>query len=203
MYGKTLRTFDRMIEVGNLEKPYTLIPYSWIIGIEEMDKNWLSDKERFYIDLFLFSIYTGGSTMAEMACFNRNEIVEGMIRSKRIATSKMATISITKKIEAIIEKYRDRCFKNYLLPVFTYKHRTPYQQAGRIKRISELTNRTIKKVCEHLGIETEITLSAARKIFIAHMIGYRIPYGAIALWVGCSPYTVIRHHEKINQALKE
>lgn len=133
-----------------------------------MNRSELSSKEQLYLDLFLFSTYTGGTTMTEMAFLKKDAISNRTFICDRIITSKTAIIPLVDRTKAIIKKYQMKCFGEYLLPVFTHKHQTPDQQAGRIKRISEQTNRTLRKVCAQLGIEAEITLGSTRKIFITH-----------------------------------
>lgn len=144
------------------------------------------------------------------ALFDNAEPYEVMPVNRAPITEFYTMQEITEKFEVsestvynIIKKYQMKCFGEYLLPIFTHKHQTPDQQAGRIKRISEQTNRTLRKVCAQLGIEAEITLGSTRKIFITHMIDSRIPYEHIAEYVGCTIDTVIRHHEQFYQAVQE
>lgn len=203
MNKNALREIGEEAAPVNFGDPYTLIPYFWIIRIREMNRSELSSKEQLYLDLFLFSTYTGGTTMTEMAFLKKDAISNRTLICDRIITSKTAIIPLVDRTKAIIKKYQMKCFGEYLLPVFTHKHQTPDQQASRIKRISEQTNRTLRKVCAQLGIKAEITLGSTRKIFITHMIDSRIPYEHIAEYVGCTIDTVIRHHEQFYQAAQE
>ena len=91
------------------------------------------------------------------------------------------------------------CFDDYLLPIFTHKHNSPEQQLGRIKRISELTNQTLRKVSKMLKLENVITMGMAKSIFIEHLLSNEVPYEKVAQYLGCSIETVLRHSEKMRQ----
>ena len=116
------------------------VDYTAIEKIEFMNRDKLTEKEEFYIDLFLFGYYTGGSTINEMTSLRISSIKKGYLYCKRNASESITIIPLCSDALHIIDKYQAMCFDDYLLPIFTHKHNTAEQQLGRIKRISELTN---------------------------------------------------------------
>lgn len=186
------------LPVKSDNKPVS-IDHTVIEKIEFMDRSRLTDKEELYIDLFLFGYYTGGSTINEMASLKISFIQKGHLYYKRNASESIAIIPLCSDALHIIDKYQSKCFDNYLLPIFTHKHNTAEQQLGRIKRISELTNQTLRKVTKMLKLENVITMGMTKWIFIEHLLSNEMPYGKVAQYLGCSIETILRYSEKIRQ----
>ena len=182
-----------------LEEEPLSVDYIAIERIEFMNRAKLTEKEEFYIDLFLFGYYTGGSTINEMASLKISSIKKGYLYCKRNSSENIAVIPLCSDTLHIIDKYQPMCFDDYLLPIFTHKHNFPEQQLGRIKRISELTNQTLRKVSEMLKLENVITMGMTKSIFIKHLLLNEVPYEKVAQYLGCSIETVLRHYEKVCQ----
>ena len=182
-----------------LEDEPLSMDYTAIEKIEFMNRGKLTDKEEFYTDMFLFGYYTGGSTINEMASLKISYIKKGYLYCKRNASENIAVIPLCSEALHIIDKYQSMCFDDYLLPIFTHKQNSPEQQLGRIKRISELTNQTLRKVSKMLKLENVITMGMAKSIFIEHLLSNEVPYEKVAQYLGCSIETVLRHSEKMRQ----
>lgn len=173
--------------------------YTAIEKIEFMNRDKLTEKEELYIDLFLFGYYTGGTTINEMASLKISSIRKGYLYCKRNASENIAVIPLCSEALHIIDKYQSMCFDDYLLPIFTHKQNSPEQQLGRIKRISELTNQTLRKVSKMLKLENVITMGMAKSIYIEHLLLNEMPYEKVAQYLGCSIDTVLRYSEKLRQ----
>lgn len=189
---------DVKIPVKSDNKPISM-NHTSIERIEFMNRTKLTEKEEFYIDLFLFGYYTGGSTTNEMASLKISSIKKGYLYCKRNASENIAVIPLCSDALHIIDKYQSMCFDDYLLPIFTHKQNSPEQQLGRIKRISELTNQTLRKVSKMLKLESMITMRMARSIYIEHLLLNEVPYEKVAQYLGCSIETVLRYSEKMRQ----
>lgn len=176
------------------EKP---VDHSCISKIIQMDSSRLSVREQLYVDLFLFGYYTGGSTINELATLRRNDVQYGYLYCKRISSEKVAKVLLCEEAINIIDKYSDQSYGEYLLPIFTRKHTTVEQQTGRIKRMTELTNQTLKKVAKILHLKCELTMSITKRIYIELMLFNNIPFDKITISVGCAIETIIRYHEKM------
>lgn len=185
-------------QVKSEDEPLS-IDHTTIERIEFMSRGKLTEKEEFYTDMFLFGYYTGGSTINEMASLKISYIKKGYLYCKRNASENIAIIPLCSEALHIINKYQSMCFDDYLLPIFTHKHNSPEQQLGRIKRISELTNQTLRKVSKILKLENVITMGMAKSIFIEHLILNEVPYDKVAQYLGCSIETVLRYSEKMRQ----
>lgn len=176
------------------ENPPQAIPYDIITQIEKMDKSIFSDKETFWIDMFLFSFYTGGMASIDVCYLTWDCIIDDMIIYERTKFPKEAEIPFNKKAKTIVEKYKDKCYLNYVLPIFTVKHKTEYQQMKRVKRLQEKVNRTLKKVAKELKLDIEFTWYAARGTFITKMIDEGYHPIAVAKFAGNSPNTIYKHY---------
>lgn len=182
-----------------LEDEPLSMDHTVIERIEFMNRAKLTAKEELYIDLFLFGYYTGGSTINEMASLKTASIKKGYLYCRRNASENIAIIPLCSDALYILDKYQPMSFDNYLLPIFTHKHNSPEQQLGRIKRISELTNQTLRKVSKMLKLENVITMGMAKSIFIEHLLLNEVPYEKVAQYLGCSIETVLRYSEKVRQ----
>ena len=131
-----------------------------------MNRSKLTEKEGLYLDLFLFGYYTGGSTISELASLKTSSIKEENLYCKRNASENTAVIPLCPEALYIINKYREMCFDNYLLPILTHKQTTGKQQLGRIKRVAELTNQTLRKVSKILNVKNEITMGMTKRILL-------------------------------------
>lgn len=159
--------------------------------IASMDRSWMSRKDCYYVDLFLFSYYTGGPTIADMGKFRYSEIKNDWLYDCKGRVRPMIEDSLK-----IVEQYQDDCCEELLLPIFTYKHITTSQQEGCAKRLTKTINQTLREVSKVLNLKEELTFSSARNIFIEHMINGRIDFNYISYITGYSVDTICRHYEK-------
>lgn len=194
--------FDSVRTPIRLKDESLSVNYTAIEKIESMSRTKLTEKEELYIDLFLFGYYTGGSTINELASLKTSSIKKGYLYCKRNASENIAVIPLCPEALQIIDKYQSECFDDYLLPIFTHKHITSEQQLGRIKRVSELTNQTLKKVARILKLNSAITMGMTKCIFMEYLLSNGVSYEKLALYLGCSVETVLRHSEKMRQNIQ-
>lgn len=176
--------FDCIKILAKVESDFLMVDHTVIEKIESMNRAKLTGKEELYIDLFLIGYYTGGSTINEMASLKVSSIKNGYLYCKRNASENIAIIPLCSEALHIIDKYHSKCFDDYLLPIFTHKHNSPEQQLGRIKRISELTNQTLRRVSKMLKLENAITMGMTKWIFIEHLFLNEVPYEKVAAILG-------------------
>lgn len=194
--------FDRVKIPIRLENESLSVNHTAIEKIESMNRAKLTEKEELYIDLFLFGYYTGGSTINELASLKTSSIQKGYLYCKRNASENIAVIPLCSEALHIIDKYQSECFDDYLLPILAHKHISSEQQLGRIKRISELTNQTLKKVAKILKLNSAITMGMTKCIFMEYLLSNGVSYEKIAQYLGCSVETVLRHSEKMCQNIQ-
>lgn len=176
--------------------PKTL-PHEVILKIENVDRSLFTRLELFYIDLFLFSYYTGGMANIDVAYLTWDCVdKEGRLCYERIKFPKKARIKLNDKAKEIINRYQEKCFGNYMLPVFSHKHNTEKKQRGRLKRLSEKVNNTLRKLQKVIKYKEKITWYSARGTFISQMIAADIHPVVVAEMAGNSPNTIYKHYFK-------
>ncbi len=165
--------------------------------IEKLDRKLLSRLESFYVDLFLFSYYTGGMANIDVAYLTWDCIdKDGNLNYERIKFPKRACMNFNSKARAIVERYKDKCYGNYMLPVFSVKHNTEAKQRGRLKRLYCNLNLALRKVQDLIQSDEKITWYAARGTFITEMLAADIPPVEVAEMAGNSPNTIYKHYYK-------
>ncbi|NDW10957.1 hypothetical protein D0T56_15000 [Dysgonomonas sp. 520] len=132
------------------------------------------------------------------------------ISYERTKFPKRAKAPLSDHTKAIINKYKHKCYGDYVLPIFTHKHNTEEKQRGRIKRIRERVNKTLKKVAKELKLKEEFTWYAARGTYITRMLDEGFHPIAVAEFAGNSPATIYSSYwkqtnpeevlKKVNQA---
>lgn len=175
------------------KRPQT-VSYAVIKLIENMDKSWMSNKERFWLDLFLFSFYAGGMSNVDVAHLRRGNLNPSSIVYERMKIPKKAEVVLTSKAMILLEKYKDEAYSDYVFPVFQPFHQTEKQKHDRVERLTIKVNKTLKKVTERLNIDTKITWYTARSAFITHMANSGFSPLSIAAQAGNSVRMIEQHY---------
>jgi hypothetical protein len=185
------------------------ISYDLIRKIETMDKSKFSKLERFYIDIFLFSFYAGGIIGIDVCYLTWSCIENNLICRERIKFPKEAVMPFNDKAKAIAEKYKGKCYGDYVLPLFTHKHTTEEkQQRNRLRGVGVNMTNTLNKVAKKLRCE-EFGWYAARGTFITKMLDEGFHPIAVAEFAGNSPKTIYNHywkqtkHEDVLQSMNQ
>lgn len=170
--------------------------------IETFDRTLLDKKESFYLDLFLFSYYAGGMSAIDVCLLTRDRIKEDMVIYDRTKFDKQARVILIDKAIEIIDRYRNAAYMNYVFPTIKRCNPTQAKLYGRVKRINEKVNLTLKKICNLSGISQRITWSTARSSYISRMIDEGFHPLQIAELAGNSPQTIYRHYYTISDKEK-
>ena len=179
------------------------IPLDIIRKIEDFDKTVFSRLEQFHIDLFLFSFYTGGMANVDVCYLTRDSIdKDGRLSYERTKFPKRASIIFHPKARAIAEKYKEKCFGNYVLPIFTFRHTTESKKRSRMNKIRTKVNATLSKLSKEIKYNEKITWYSARGTFITTMIAENVHPAIVAEMAGNSPQTIFKHYFK-NTSQKE
>lgn len=113
------------------KNPLQTISYEIITQIVGMDKTIFSNKEIFWIDMFLFNFYTRGMASVDVCFLTWDCIIDDLIIYESTKFPKEAEILFNRKAKVIVEKYKDKCFQNYVLIIFSIKHKTELCKAWR------------------------------------------------------------------------
>jgi hypothetical protein len=173
------------------------IPLDVIRKIENVDRTLFSRIEQFHIDLFLFSFYTGGMANVDV-CFLTWDCIDkdGRLTYERTKFPKKASIIFHPKARAIAEKYKNKCFGNYVLPIFYFRHTTESKKRSRMNKIRTKVNITLRKLSEVIKYNDKITWYSARGTFITTMIADNVHPAIVAEMAGNSPQTIFKHYFK-------
>ena len=197
MYGVKLDAFECLGD--DLKWPETTskaVPEKVIKKIENIDRSLFTEKERFCIDLFLFSYYTGEMANVDVCNLTWDMIEEDRIVYERIKFPKTAKPILIQKARDIINRYKGKGYENYVFPVFSHKHTTTQKKTTRVKQLSSHLSRTLTKVCKMLRIKENVTWYSARGSFISKMVDAgNNPY-VVAEMAGNSPLTIYKHYYK-------
>lgn len=198
IYGVNLSLFRTF--KWKLKTQYTTpkaVSHKLIKRIENIDRGILSKREELYLDMFLFSFYACGMSPIDVCFLERSCIKNGMIVYERIKIDQFARAILTDKATSIIKKYDHESYMNFVFPIIKKRVMTQEQQYGRVERTVGNVNKTLKKICDHLGIHEHITWSCARSSFISKMVDEGYHPLQIAEQAGNSPQTIYKHYYSI------
>lgn len=170
--------------------------------IEAFGRTLLTKKEQLYLDLFLFSYYAGGMSVIDVCLLTHNQIKGDLIIYDRTKYDKQARVIIIDKAAEIIERYRNEAYMSYVFPTIKRYNPTQSKLYGRVKRINEKVNETLRKICDHCGIKSRVTWGTARSSYISKMIDEGFHPLQVAELAGNSPQTIYRHYYTISDKEK-
>lgn len=170
------------------------IPYSVFQQIENIDRDYFTEEEQFYLDLYLFSFYAGGMGDKDICYLTWNCFVDGMLIYERIKTRKQAKMVLTDKALGIINKYKDKSYGNFVFPIFQAKHITEKQKDVRIMTIERKVNLVLERVRGMVMYKDKITWYSARGTFITKMDEAGFSALMIAEFAGNSVQAIQRHY---------
>lgn len=121
--------------------------------------------ERFAVDLFLFSFYTRGMNLADIAELRRENIRELRIVYVRKKTGREYSVKLTAAAGAILDRYAGR--DSHLFPIYADgEHETEQQRYDRKKKVEKAVNRALRTVAVRLGIPSAgLTFYVARHTY--------------------------------------
>jgi Site-specific recombinase XerD len=120
---------------------------------------------QFSKDIFLFSYFGCGINMVDMAYLRISNINDNRIVYKRHKTSKINSFTIQPYARDIIQKYKGM-HNDYLFPILDDAiHITAEQQIRRVKKITYIVNRNLKKIGKKIGLSIPLTTYVGRHSF--------------------------------------
>ena len=117
---------------------------------------------QFSKDLFLFSYLSCGINVIDIAYLKKENVFGDKIIYKRHKTSKPISFPLQSYSHEIIMRYQ-QSDNDYLFPIINdFIHITAEQQIRRIKKITYVVNKNLKKIGESLGLSIPLTTYVAR-----------------------------------------
>lgn len=140
-----------------------------ILKIIDLDVKTLSNRPQsllqFSKDLFLFSYFGCGINMIDIAYLKMDNIKDNRIVYIRHKTSKPISFTLQSHTADIISKY-EGLNNDYLFPILDNSgHLTAEQQIRRIKKVTYVINKNLKKIGKAIGLKIPLTTYVSRHSF--------------------------------------
>ncbi len=155
------------------------VPISVIKRIRQMDLS-LTPALDFARDMFLFSFYTRGMSLVDMAYLKKKDLEKGVLTYRRRKTGQKLFIKWEAPMQEIIDKY-DTSDTAYLLPIIKHPdidERTQYIYAG------HNINYNLKTIGRNLGLSVSLTTYVARHAWASIAKDKNIPISVISEGMG-------------------
>ena len=144
-----------------------------------MDLSYRSSLD-FARDMFLFSFYTRGMSLVDMAYLRKKDLTNGILSYRRRKTGQQLFIKWEKPMQEIADKY-DTKNSLYLLPIIKHssiEERTQYIYAG------HNINRNLKIIGRELGLSIPLTMYVARHAWASIAKSKNVPLSVISEGMG-------------------
>lgn len=120
---------------------------------------------QFSKDLFLFSYLGCGINMVDMAHLRKENLFDSRVMYKRHKTGKQISFLLHPLAKDIMEKYNSN-LTGYIFPILDDSvHATAEQQFRRIKKITYVANKNLKKIGDAIGLQIPLTTYVSRHSF--------------------------------------
>ena len=119
-------------------------------------------------DIFLFTYYTAGINIGDIAHLKHENICNGRVRYTRRKTGKEINCRLMPIAEEIINKYSSPFYDDadYIFPIFDKAvHITDLQRHNRIHKVTVKVNRELSKLAKLAKIDTHLTTYVARHTY--------------------------------------
>ena len=119
-------------------------------------------------DIFLFSYFSAGINLKDIATLRYVDMEEDRIFYRRHKTGKAMTCRLHPQARKIIAKYTrsEAMQEDYIFPVLDrYIHRTEQQIHNRVHKVLVHINRELKEWSKRLGLTTNLTTYVARHTY--------------------------------------
>lgn len=142
--------------------PKTIL-YSVLLKIEEIDRELFREREQFCLDAYLFCYYCGGIPLVDTAHLRWSLIdyKAEKIEFPYMKTGKIARPPFIPKARTIAEKYRDKCYEEYVLPIFSKLLQAEIQRMKRLSYFEQEVNKTLAKAAKLIHFKESIKFYSA------------------------------------------
>ena len=144
--------------------------------------------ERFYIDLWWFSFYAAGMNLKDIINLKWSNIKDDRIEFIRQKTRKTrkAVLKISIIIDDYIQEFITRYGQpggNYILPIYN-SEKDPVIRHYKVKELNSKINRSIRKACQVVELDSDVTLYTARHTFASLLNEKAVPLSYIKEQLG-------------------
>ncbi|NDW09419.1 site-specific integrase [Dysgonomonas sp. 520] len=140
-----------------------------MLKVIDFEVNTISNRPQslmqFSKDIFLFSYFGCGLNMVDIAYLKIDNILDNRVVYKRQKTGKRISFMLQPYAIEIIRKY-EGLNNNYIFPILDDSiHKTAEQQIRRIKKITYVVNKNLKKIGSAIGLTIPLTTYVSRHSF--------------------------------------
>ena len=156
-------------------------------------KDYQIPKDKQYLervrDVFLFCCFTS-LRYSDVRNLKRSDVKSDHIEITTVKTADSLTIELNKYSKAILDKYKDIHFENYMaLPVISNQKMNDYlKELGELAEINEPVRETYYKGNERIDEVTPkyalLSTHAGRRTFICNALALGIPAQVVMKWTG-------------------
>jgi site-specific recombinase XerD len=115
---------------------------------------------------FLFSFYTMGTNIVDIAHLTKANIEDGRLKYKRMKTGNEYNIKLLAPALEILDYYLKHPKSNYIFPMLNNTiHISPTQIHNRVKKVTKQINASLKSIGVLCEIEIKLTTYVARHSF--------------------------------------
>lgn len=156
------------------------------IRLLDLSQNHPADFAR---DMFLFSFYTRGMSLVDMAYLRKRDLVSGVLSYRRRKTGQQLFIKWEKPMQDIVDKY-DTGDSTYLLPIIR-------PNTGKDERIQYIyaghrINHHLKVLGRGLGLNLPLTMYTSRHSWASIARSKNVPLSVISEGLGHDSETTTR-----------
>mgnify|MGYP000009251018 CR=1 FL=1 len=174
-------------------------------------KDYQIPKDKQYLervrDVFLFCCFTS-LRYSDVRNLKRSDVKSDHIEITTVKTADSLTIELNKYSKAILDKYKDIHFENYMaLPVISNQKMNDYlKELGELAEINEPVRETYYKGNERIDEVTPkyalLSTHAGRRTFICNALALGIPAQVVMKWTGHSDYKAMKPYIDIADDIK-
>ena len=138
-----------------------------------------SPSRAFARDIFMFSFYTRGMSLIDIAKLKTDNIKNGVLTYQRSKTGQRISVKWRKEMQAIVDRYHQQG-SNRLLPIITQETDIRKQYDSTLHNI----NYNLKKIGEAVGLSIPLTMYVARHSWASAASQSNIPLHVINQCLG-------------------
>ncbi len=156
------------------------IPLKVIKQIKAMDLSF-SPSAELARDMFLFSFYTRGMSLVDMAYLRKQNLANGILTYRRRKTGQQLSVKWEKEMQEIVDKY-NTADSVYLLPMIR-----PYSETNERRQYLYAGHRInfhLKAIGKKLGLPAPLTMYVARHAWASIAKSKNIPLSVISESMG-------------------
>lgn len=147
--------------------------------------------EQFYTDLWKFSYLCAGMNVKDICLLKNESLVRDKIMYKREKTSRSdingreIIIPIGKEAQLILDRWGNSSRKkgDFVFPIIK-EHFSPEKTHAEIRQTIKQINKYIRRVCDKMKIEMNVTTYSARHSYATHMMRHGAPTEFISKQLG-------------------